>query len=766
MKPVISLVNILGLSLSLALVIILSVYCYTEFTTDYFHKNADRVYLFKNSENGTYSPGILRTVIEDNVPGIEESVLISDTWEVPTYQFEDKQPINSDLIFANKGFFNVFTYTALEGNLESALDIPMSVVISSSLAEKLFGREQALGKSVKLNNKYDLTVAAVFEGQHNSCISFNSITNIETREIVQPSDGEFTNWGWNNFQLYLMIDKKAEPAVVCSAIKSLIPENVQRRYTNASLMPLKEIYFSGDSAGIFLKGGDKNKVLILTVVAFLVLTIAIFNFINISASQKHEKLYQVEILKINGAKNRSIFLNSLAETSLFFFASTIIAHFLVLIIAPFIQKYTGINFNPDIIFTSGYFFVAIAVMLTLSILSGIIPSLQVFTYKSAVFRKLKIDSGANGTFSRGILVSLQFVITIVLIGFTVLVQKQVNFGSSNLGFNQDNIIGIKLTPQLSEKKDVLENSLVQLPAINKVTFTQYFPGKQMSSWGVGFQENGITKHVNFNTFSSNSGLFELMGLQLTKGRFYNDDITTDLHKVIVNEKFLEVYGIDDPIGSRFDMNDGYEVIGVVKDFHYKSLSIPINPLVIRNDKYSSVCLAKLETDNFNSLHRTVEEITKIADELSPSFPVEVSFFDSAIENMYRSELLFRRTFSLFSICAIMICCLGIFALSLSSCQTRTKEIGIRKVNGAKVSDILAMLNKDFVKWVAIAFVIATPVAWYATHKWLESFAYKTSLSWWIFGLAGILALGIALLTVSWQSWRAATSNPVEALRYE
>ena len=229
--------------------------------------------------------------------------------------------------------------------------------------------------------------------------------------------------------------------------------------------------------------------------------------------------------------------------------------------------------------------------------------------------------------------------------------------------------------------------------------------------------------------------------------------------------------MENPIGAKFVMGFGEnpplsEIIGVVKDFHYKPVTIPIGSLIIQNEPWSSYCLVSLNTKDFKSLNSSIQKIKTETNKLSPSFPVEISFLDQAVENLYQSELQFRRTFSLFAGCAILICCLGILAMSLFTCQRRIKEIGIRKVNGAKVSEVMTMLNRDFVRWVAIAFVIATPVARYIMSKWLESYAYKTELSWWIFALAGLLALGIALLTVSWQSWKAATRNPVEALRYE
>jgi len=210
----------------------------------------------------------------------------------------------------------------------------------------------------------------------------------------------------------------------------------------------------------------------------------------------------------------------------------------------------------------------------------------------------------------------------------------------------------------------------------------------------------------------------------------------------------------------------FEIIGVIKDFHFQSVSQPIVPLVIRNESYASYCLVRLRTVTLSSLNSVIQDLKEIFIQLSPSFPVEISFFDQAVGNMYLSELRFQRTFSLFAGCAIIICCLGIFTMSLFSCQRRTKEIGIRKINGAGPAEVMALLNKDLVILVIIAFVIATPVAWYSMHKWLQGFAYRTEISWWIFALAGLLALGIALFTVTWQTWRAATRNPVEALRYE
>ncbi|MDO9341076.1 MAG: ABC transporter permease [Bacteroidales bacterium] len=769
-RPVTNLINLLGLTISLTLVIILSAYCYSELTTDKYQRNGDRVYLYLPSDDRIYTPGILKENIDMKAPGVESTIRISGTWEAPVFQAENREPVSSDLLFADEDFFKFFTYSVIEGDPESALKEPLTVVITKILSDKLFGREQAIGKTIKLNNSKELTVSAVIEEpKANSCLSFSAVTSMSTQKIVQGEGGEFTEWGWCDFQTFLLLNKGANPVETEKTILNIIPGDFQKEYKNARLIPLKKIYFSKFMlfGNDYIVSGDKKKVMLLVMVAILVLIIALVNFINISSSQWLERIKQTGVLKIIGAKRSTILLNVLSEAFIFFLAALLIAIDLVNAINPFIREYTGIHYSQKLTYSPGFIFISLASILVLSVIFSIIPALRISSSKAIDNLKNTVKPGkTNFSFSGG-LVTMQFTIAIVLIAFTALIQKQVKFGSTNLGFNQKNIIGIKLTPQLNQKKEVLKKLLLEKAAISEVSFTQFYPGKDISQWGVQMELNGEKKQLDFDTFSADAGFFEMMGLQLVTGRFYTDDLSTDNGKVVVNETFLQENNLINPIGSKFSMGKrDFEIIGVVKDFHFKPVNQLITPLTIRNESYASYCLINLQTVSFKSLYSVIQDLKATVSELSPSFPVEVSFFDQAVENMYQSELQFRRTFSLFAGCAIVICCLGILAMSLFASQRRIKEIGIRKVNGAKISEILAMLNKDFVKWVGIAFAIACPIAWYTMYKWLQSFAYKTGLSWWIFGLAGIIALGIALLTVSWQSWRAATRNPVEALRYE
>jgi len=773
-KPATNLINLLGLAVSLALVIILSMYSYSELTTDNYHKNGDRVYLFSKVNNMVYTPAVLKDQIDLSVPDVEAAVRMATMWQAPAFQAGDRDPITSDMVFADTDFFKLFTYKAIEGSIETALKEPMTVVLTKHFAEQLFGTESAMGKTLKLNNDKFLTVSAVIEEpQANTILSFSSLANMETRKIVNPNGDEFKEWGWNNFQTFILLKKECDPVITAKAISSLFPEDQAKNQPEGNLIPLEKLYFSPFKiyGNTYLISGDKRKVMILVLVAALVLIIALVNFINISSSQWLEKIRQTGVLKVIGAGKTAILRNTLSEAFLLFLMSLFLAILFALLFFPFISQYTGIHFNPFLLYKPSFLIVAVVATFVLSLVFSIIPALRISSSKVTDNLKKTIETGHSNAVGRGILVTTQFVIAIVLIAFTLLVQKQVDFGSGNLGFNQENIVGVKLTPQLNGKREVLKKLLQENPIVNQISFSQYFPGTTMSHWTTNQGGDGEKKQFDFDTFNADAAFMEMTGLQLTQGRLFSGDLTTDKNKMVVNETFVRDHKLENPLGIKFVMGFAQdaglsEIIGVVKDFHYKSFSQPIASLVIQNQPDASYCLVSMKTADFQALHNAIEKIKATASGISPAFPVEISFFDQAVENLYQSELQFRRTFSLFAGSAIVICCLGILAMSLFACQRRIKEIGVRKVNGAKVSEVMAMLNRDFVKWVAIAFVIATPIAYYAMNKWLESFAYKTELSWWIFALAGLLALGIALLTVSWQSWKAATRNPVEALRYE
>lgn len=771
-KPITNLINILGLSVSVALVIFLSIYCYAEFSTDNFHINGDRVYLYGELNKQIYTPGILKEQIELNIPEVEATVRVAGSYETPVFQIDGRDPITSDLLFADNDFFKLFTYKLIDGNLESALNDPMSVVITRKLAEKLFGAESPIGYILKLNNKHQLTVTAVIEAPaSNSILSFSAITSIATRKVVMPNVGEYTEWGWCNFQTFVLVKKGTSSDETAKKINSILPQDLKKDYSGATLTPLKRLYFS--KLNIFdnnyLHCGDKKKVIVLLLIAALVLFIALVNFINISLSKWMSKIKQTGVIKVLGASRSIVFRQIVLEAFFLFFTSLILAVLIVVITTPIISRNTGIHINLHLLYSPAFLWISITVVIFLSLIFSLVPAWQISSSK--VIDNLRDNmnhiSGKSGF--RNALVTVQFTIAIALIAFTILVQKQVWFGSSKLGFNQENIIGIKLTPELISQKEVLQNLLSEKTDVKNMAFTEYFPGCPISHWMTQSNISGENRTFDFDTFDTDAEFFKMMGLQLSTGRFYSKDLSSDAHAIVVNETFVREHKLNKPIGTKIiiGMNGVCsEIVGVVKDFHYKSINSPIVPLVIKNDANANYCFVNIHSAHFEQVHKTLQEIKTATSHLSPSFPVEINFIDQSVENLYQSERQFQHLFSLFAICAIVLCCLGILAMSLFTCQRKAKEIGIRKTNGASVIDIIYMLNKDFIKWVVVGYLIACPIAYYSMEKWLQYFAYKTYLSWWIFATAGIIALSVALITVSGQSWYAASRNPVNALRSE
>ncbi len=772
-KPTTSIINLLGLSISLALVIILSAYCYSELTIDKYKKNKDNAFIVSyryDGENFSNMPGVLKTVVDERMPDVPNAVRICDTWNPPVFEVENNR-FESDLIFADKGFFELFTYEPIEGDLSTALNEPMSIVLTEELANKLFGNNSPIGKTVNIDSQYDFTVKAVIRSPENKTfLRFSSLASMESRKTVMPSEGVFTSWEQESFKLFIKTADKTGKSEVAEKLILCYPEDAQESYKEANaqfeLTELDKIYFSDIDVSFapYIRKGNVKTPMLLLLVSALTLIIALFNFINISTFHWHDKLKQTGTLKVFGASHNTIIFNMLLEALLMFIVAFILSLLFIRIILPVIQNSTGLDFNRNNILSLRFIALAFLSNILICLIISIIPIIKVAGSKTINNLKNTVSAKGNRNSTRGILVGIQFVISIVLVAFTLLIQKQIKFGNSNLGFSSEMNVVILLNNQMWNKDNVIRDFLDGKATVKQYSFTSFYPGKELNSWSTIADINGEKKQMPFDIFSGDDAFVEIMGLNIKSGENFKKNDKTNANKVLVNETFVKEYKIDNPIGFVIP-NYNLEIIGIVNDFHSKSVNEKITPLVICNKGWNATCIVNFSTNNFNAVHSTIEEIEKFTRTIS-GIPVGIKFLDQAVADMYKSEVQFRRTFMLFALAAIVICMLGVFAMTLFACQKRIKEIGIRKVNGAKISEILTMLNKDFVKWVVIAFVVATPIAYYAMNKWLENFAYKTALNWWIFALAGTLALGIALLTVSWQSWRAATRNPVEALRYE
>jgi len=786
-KPATYLINFVGLSLSISLAVILSIYCYTEFSSDSRHAEGDRIYfLYNEKEINTYggiTPGVLSENINLNMAEVQNTLRIRDSWLPATFKTDGRDPITTNLVYTDESFFEFFTYKCLAGNIETALKNPMSLVLMKSEAEKLFGSTQVIGETVLLNTKYPLTVTAVVEPtEKQSFLTIKAVSPISTiRNISYDfSEGDYFNWGQRNFLTFAKLKDKSSAEQVGLKITSLYPDELQKNVKMA-LMPVKDVYLN--PAGLdkllrsvsYIKKGNKSMLYILLTVAGLIIFIALINYINISSSQRFEAHKQTGMQKLSGADRIQIFLGTIAEAQLIFLFATIAAFCISIIVIPAISGYVGIEINIKNLHSP--FFIGIIILSTVvtGFLVCVIPALKLSKTKSVDLIKDLTSKGKRKFSMQRLNVAGQFTIAIILISFTLFVFKQIKFGFSTIGYDEENTVAIKINDQLFAKSDVFKEQLLKLPEVTNVSLTRFFPGRPGVTINGGelTDNQGEKKKLEVNWMYADADFLDVLNLKMVEGEKFLESDATDGNKIIVNETFTREHGIsDNPIGTvvHFSSLDR-EIIGVIKDFHLNAVDVPVVPLVLSNDRpgnkgFPFYMLVKLHNGNSGELHATLDKIDKVSKSISPDYPLELSFLDAAVENMYKSEVQFRKIFSLFAGSSIFISCLGIFALSLFDTRRRIKEIGVRKVNGARISEVMALLNKDFIKWVLVAYTIATPIAWYAMHKWLEKFVYKTNLSWWIFALAGILALGIALLTVSFQSWKTATKNPVESLRYE
>ncbi|WP_340114934.1 ABC transporter permease [Maribellus mangrovi] len=786
-KPLTYLINFVGLSVSLTLVFILSVYCFTEFSADTHHIDGDRIYFLYNEKQidtyGGLTPGVLKGNIDLSVAEVQNTLRIRNSWLPATFNTEGRDPITTDLVYADESFFDFFNYKCLEGNLEKALRDPMSLVLEKSEAEKIFGTTKAVGETVLLNQKYPLIITAIIEPvESQSFLSVKAISPSSTIKIVNYdySEGDYSNWGQRNFLTFVKLKKNSNSEQLSDKITSLFPEDYHERIT-MRLMPISKVYLH--VCGLtkvlgflpYIKQGNRSQLFILLVVAGLILFIALINYINISSSQRLETAKQTGLQKLIGANRRQIFAGIIAEAQFVFLGASILAFLISIAVIPFISDLMGLDIQVSNFLSPLFIGASMLSVILIGFLVCVVPAIRQSSVKSIDLIKDITSKGKRKFSLQRLNVAVQFSIAILLIAFTLFVFKQIKFGFSTVGFDDENRIAIKLNNQLYSKSDVLKEQILNLPEVSNASLTRFYPGRP------GVNVNGgeirgagdANKKVEVHWMYADASILDVLNLHLLEGDFFRVDNPASGNKIVVNETFVREHGLsENPIGKTvYYSSVDHEIIGVVKDFHLNAVDVPIVPLVLTNDRprnefMSLYLLVNLKSYPSEDLIKIIEKIRSVSEPISPDYPVEISFLDAAVGEMYKSEVRFRRVFSLFAGSSIFISCLGIFALSLFDSRKRIKEIGIRKVNGARISEILTMLNKDFVKWVIIAFVIATPVAYYAMNKWLENFAYKTTLSWWIFALAGVLALGIALLTVSFQSYKAAVKNPVESLRYE
>lgn len=794
-----SLINITGLASGLACFILIALYVADELSYDRFNEKANRIYRIHgdivfggNKLRLAVTSDPMGATLKKDYPQVEEYVRFYDPMGVKRIKKGNEYIRETNTVYADSTLFNVFTLPAIAGDTKTALNEPNTVVITERIAKKYFGTTDAVGKFIaegdEAKDLYKVT-AVIKDMPHNSHFNFDFIFSMDN------VDYQFGNYLSNNHNTYIVLKpgtdyKQFEKNFDQVIDKYVLPQAKQfmnissmddfKKAGNSlsySLMPLTDIHLHSDRTAEMGTNGNIQYVYIFSVIALLVLLLACINFVNLSTARSANRAKEVGIRKVLGTERRFLMSQFLAESVLTVFISAVIALGIVWLAISWFNDLSGKSLSFFELFQLKYIFFLLALPLIVGVVAGSYPAFFLSSFKPIAVLKGKINAGFKRSSARNTMVVAQFFISIFIITGTIIVYRQLNYiQTKKLGYNREQVLIVRGTGALGNNKEAFKDEVSKLSGIKDATYAGYLPvansarsDNTYSTSPVMDSKNGF----NLQTWMADDKYIPFMGMEIVSGRNFSKDFSTDSNAVIVNETSAKLMGYgNDAVGKKLytmfqDANGmravSYNIIGVVKNFHFESLKENVGPLMFRYGKADWAMAFKVNTANIQNLIGNIESKWK---SLAPGQPLVYAFMDEWFDDMYRVEQRTGKLGLTFAIIAILIACLGLFGLATFMAEQRIKEIGVRKVLGASVSNITMMLSKDFVKLVIIASLIAFPVAWWAMNKWLQDFAYRISIGWWVFAAAGVLALVIALLTVSSQAVKAALTNPVKSLRTE
>jgi putative ABC transport system permease protein len=755
-----SFINISGLAIGMACCILILLWVQDELRFDKFHKNADDIYrLTTTTPNSIWSssPWALMPRLKKDFPEV-----IEGTWYAETIRpVKNKENVlNEKFALVSPEFFEIFTFPFKEGDPKTALTDLNSVVVTERTAKKYFGMKNAIGQVIHFDNRVDLAVTGVIENVPvNSSMQFDFLTH--------PAHvfGEDRLKTWSaDCASYVLLHGNADAGEVDWKIKDTINKYRQRTSYKlyASLQPLKRIHLYS------LNGTDPVVYVYLFIaVAVIVLLVAGINFVNLSTARSSKRAKEVGMRKVIGATRKDVVKQFFGESVLLAVFAMIMAVLLVFLVLPafnsLTEKQLNLNFAQNFEILMGIVLIAVFT----GIISGIYPALFLSSFQPLTALKSTKIKSSKGWLFRKYLIVIQFTASIALIISTTVVFKQMNFiRSTDLGFNRDQIVTIRTSRELRRNYKSIKQELLNDSRIKHVTAASSMPLQINNNNPVYWEGRTAERSEQMNFACVDYDYFESFDMKMTYGRSFSQDFPTDRGNYIINETALKMTGFKDPIGKMFSMgtNEG-ELVGVVRDFHGTSLHSDIRPVVFclyQNLPYFQM-FVKIDSTDIPS---TITNIKNTVTKFTPNFIFSFSFLDEEFDRQYRNEERLGRIFNYFTFFAIFVSCLGLFGLASFTAEQKTKEIAVRKVLGASVAKIVGRLSKEFLILVGIANVIAWPLAYVLMEKWIQSYSYHTKIRIWMFFGAGIVALIIALLTVSYQSIKAASKNPVESLKYE
>ncbi|UCE06948.1 MAG: ABC transporter permease, partial [bacterium] len=739
---------------------------------DRFHKNAENIFrVIINDQNyGVVWPVVsipVGSTLKQEFPEVKDFTRVSDFRGLVT---RDEKKFYEIGAYVDPSFFEIFSFSFIEGNPQTALLLPNSVIISQQMARKFFMNEDPLGKKLKLNNDLILTITGVIENIPSN--SYFDMDFFAPFEIFKKRDRDPTHWGRFQIFTYVLLRDKISSKEFETKIAGLLQEHNVRSGPRLELEPLLRIHLHAADGG-----GDIRYIYIFSIIAVFILTIACINFVNLSTAQSSSRAKEIGMRKVTGAKRIELIKQFMGESLLISLIAFIIAMVLVILLLPVFNNLTDkqliLSFQDNWNLIPGF----VGIVLFSGMLAGSYPALLLSSLKPVHSLRGSIipSQGKRKKASfKKTLVVFQFSISVFLIIATLVIFKQLHFiRNKNLGYQKEHIISVPLRGNALQQHEVFKNELLRDPRVLHGSATSEVPvhiGKIHT--GYDWEGKDPQKESRMNEINVDYDFIKTLNMTIAQGRdFSKDNIRDRSEAYIINEAAMKAMEIQSPVGKRFaaPSHDGMRegtIIGVVKDFHFKPLHDQIDPLVmlINPDGYNHLCI-RLQSDIAN-LPGVLKNIENIWNKFASDFPFSYNFLDETFNRLYRSEQKTGTIFGYFSIFAIMTSCLGLFGLTAQVTEQRTKEIGVRKVIGASVQGITLLLSKDFMKWIIIANIIACPAAYFAMKEWLQNFAFHTEMGIGIFLLSMLLAFGIALITVSYQSIKASVANPVESLRYE
>lgn len=787
-----TMINVASLAIGITGCLIIALFVYDELQYDKFIKGGENIYRVYNKRtdnigttNAAPVPPMFATYLKQQYPEVETTMRILMSVGKNLLETGDVKSYEEKGMIADSTFFKIFPLRFLSGEPYTALNNPNSVVLTEELAKKYFGSQDPVGKIIKID-KSDFAVRGVLaklpEHFH---LDFKFLLPLAAAAFPKE---RMESWSWQQFYTYI----KLKPGTNAEQLQNKFFAGVKKEaypilqkggmLYKPVLQPLKAIHLhSADFVYDNSKRGNITYVEGLTIIALFVLVIACFNFVNLATARSFRRAKEIGVRKVIGAERKQLIVQFTGETILLSIISIFIATLATIILLPFLNNFAGksISFNPITKPLIGLLLIIAGV--TVGILAGIYPALILSGFQPVkVLKGMKVTANSGQTgWLRQAMVIVQFALSALLIICTMIVYQQINYlHEKDLGFNKDQLMFFEVRGGVEKNVEAFKDEVERSPNVVSATSGYGLPGDIFAGDQITVpgKEGDKTKPVT--AFFVDENYIKTLGLQLVAGRDFSKEMPTDIDEAfIINETAVKELGFNSPqkaLSQRLNWNKWDKdsinpikkgrVIGVVKDFHYKNLHEKLAPLVIQMDPkvIYTVALKVKPTD----LSNTISFVTSIWNKFSPDYPLDYKFLDENFNEMYKSEDKLRTLLSIFTAMAIFVGCMGLFGLSAFSAEQRLKEIGIRKVLGASVLDIVAMLSKNFLKPVFIASVLAFPIAWWAMKNWLENFPYRVNISWWLFGIAAIAALVIALITVSFQSIKAATSNPVKSLRSE